>query len=264
MTPENEFNEQSNVVAESEDSALRQAIEKVKAIVPYNADAPQSLMFESEEEDDVITQHYAALDDDVIAAHDELREVTLAQAGKKTSIKTASLAADCELFDKAAIGVDGYDEPLPENWKELYPVDEKQTGVRRLLAVKVVRIEDAERKGTKKRTWSNPQKSIGYRLICFMNGVRTETEHYVIPRSDKRFNDLFVEYDRIKNGVQLLEGDDLESSDMQIPSTMRAKAELYDKIMLSYKNYAGRIPIHHRAAIVAAHFEGNSGLIAKK
>lgn len=267
MSPGNFVQENPNAVAVvvgNNNSDVKAAIEKAKEAIRegYDFDEGQSLVFTVEEDGETITitQNYDVIGDDQIAAHDALRKVTLATVGKQTSIKTASLVADADLFDKTIKSIDGYDEPLPENFRELYPSDEKQTGVRRLLAVKVVRVTDKSAKKTK-RSWSNQQQTAEYKVLFYYNNAKAEALVRIKAAKDA---ELLTEYDRIKNGIDLADSEDLDNNDLQIPSTIAAKGELFERIFVSQSGYASRIPLNHRAALVTAHFEGNASFTAKK
>ena len=70
-------------------------------------------------------------------------------------------------------------------------------------------------------------------------------------------------YSVIKNRVSLVEKD-LEDSAIKIPASMRRKAELFDRINPRVEGYAGRVPVHHKAAFVTGFFEPKISSVGKK
>ncbi len=226
----------------------------------YDADAPQSFTFEVEDEDSryEITQVFKGLPDEALIAFDRLREVSLEGDGKQTTdVKTNSVEADEYLFDELCIEVKGYDGDTPENWKALIPHDEKQAGINKLLAFKIVHSDKT--KTVKQRSWGNSISSHTITLTCYFDSKILTTK---CTFADKKPADI-ASYAVIRSRISLIEKG-LDESALKIPASMKKKADFFDKLGPRVEGYDGRVPLHHKAAFVTAFFESVISSAEKK
>lgn len=229
----------------------------------YNSREDQTFTFETR--DDLGTSRFshtfgalANATEDLVRFDNE-RSIEYASKGKTTDITPSSAAASSRLWLSLVVGVDGYGEegePLPENWKDLVPEDDKLLAINDLLFSEVVEDEDLEDAPvvTRRRAWgsSSSTKTIKIRSIC--DGREVITAHVF---KAKTAADVQA-YDRIKSGIRLTK------KAMQLKPQMKAKAELYDRMAPETALYSGPVPLHHKALAITAFFETDAESTAKK
>lgn len=234
--------------------------EPQNAPVLYDADASQSFTFEVEDQDSryETTQVFKGLPDEALSNFDRLREVSLEGDGKRTTdVKTNSVQADEYLFDELCVEVKGYDGDTPENWKELIPHDEKEAGINKLLAFKIVHSDKT--KTFKQRSWGHSLSSNTITLTCYFDSKILTTK---CTFADKIPADIAT-YAAIRSRISLIEKG-LDESALKIPASMKKKAAFFDKLTVRAEGYAGRIPLHHKAAFVTTFFESAISSAEKK
>lgn len=223
-----------------------------KQQVMYDADAEQFVEYDAlgEREKYTMRQIYAPLDDEVIIEYDRLREVLLEGGDKQTDLRTNSVEADEYLFDNLCKDIIGFEGEKPENWKEFIPLEEKQTGISKLLGFKI--IDSGQAKAAPgRRQWGKPLTRNTVELKCRFNGeIVTCRAHF----ADKTPGDT-ASYAAIRSRVSVVEKD-LDDSAIKIPSSMRKKSKLFKKLNPQVEGYVGdKVPVHHQAAFVTAFFE---------
>lgn len=240
--------------------ALEKFSSEVLAPVLYDADAPQKIALEIDDDEAKyeIVQHYRGLPDDVLVEYDRLREVVLETTGDTTDLNNNSTAADEYCFNELCVDVDGFEGEKPENWKEMIPYDEKKFGIGKLLGVKIV-SNDAE-KQVKKRQWGTPSSANTVEIMARFNdtAILTLRAHF----GSQTPADIAA-YNVIKNRISLIERG-LDQQSIKIPASIGRKAELFDKINPRVEGYSGRVPIHHKAAFITGFFESKISSAEKK
>lgn len=216
----------------------------------YDADAEQRYTLTVEDDDAKYetTQVYGALTDEALTEYDRLREVLLESDGNKNDLNTDSTEADEYLFDELCTDVEGFDGEKPADWKAQIDYDEKKFGINKLLGVKI--ISSNKEKQVKKREWGKKISQNAVTLKSRFNGDIVTTKAFF---PDKTPADIAA-YSLIKNRVSLVDRD-LEDSAIKIPASMKRKAAIFDRINPKVEGYAGRVPLHHRAAFVTGFFE---------
>lgn len=233
---------------------------KLAAIAPilYDADARQSLTFDVKDDEGKyeITQIYLGLPDEVLFEYDRLRSIFLEQNGGNTDLKTEAMDADNYFFDALCEDVLGFEEDKPQDWKDLIDYDEKKFGISKLLGFKI--LSDDSEKAVKKRSWSKtPSHTIQLKSRFNAEIVTTSATF-----AKKTPGDV-ARYAAMKSRISLQEKN-LDDMAIKIPSSMRKKAELFDRMSPVTTGYAGRVPVHHKAAFITGLFEPNISNSEKK
>lgn len=233
--------------------------------VLYDADAPQKFTYEITDGDSRydITQVFCGLPDDVLAEYDRMREVSLDTNGANTDLMTDSTGADEYLFRELCSDVLGFDGEKPADWHDLIDYDEKKTGIGKLLGVKIV--SDDKEKPLKKREWGKPLASDTVELKSYFGQDADGNARVVTTKAhfDRKTPADVAAYAVIKNRVSLIERG-LDESAIKIPASMKRKAELFDRMNPRVEGYAGRVPLHHKAAFVTGYFEPRISSAGKK
>lgn len=220
----------------------------------YDANAEQRV-FVAVEEDDCISQYtqvYKPFNESLVE-YDRLREVNLSGEGNEQELETASETATNYFFEENCIDVEGIEGEKPENFlTEIDDLDERQAGISRLLAVKVLKDSDAPKVIKKRSFGSRPVSNNSIRLLSTFNGQEVETS---IDFKPKRPSDI-SKYNRLKTRIGLKEGKGFDESKIKIPAQMAAKAAIAEEIGYTSEGYcAGVVPMHHLALALTAYFE---------
>lgn len=257
MSPEENYQENPNSVIIGADPAagMVAAIDYV-----YDATAQQRVPVEIEGESYV--QVYDPFDD-VLAEYDRLREVNLSDNGDEQELETASEIADDHFFEEKCVDIEDFGGEKTEGWKAEIELDERQAGVRHLLAVKIVKNSD-EPKAHKKRTFG--VKRVSNNRITLLSKFNRKEVETVIIFAEKLPSDI-SQYNRLKARIGLKEGKGFDESKIKIPAQIVRKAEIAknigrtvsspaDYIGYSSEGYRnGIVPKHHLALAVTAYFD---------
>lgn len=225
----------------------------------YDADQSQEipLLVETETGEVKVTHIIAPLTDKLLIEFDEARQVAVIGDSRQTGTETHTATAAVKLWDKTCLAVRGYgdsDEDLPEDWRELVPVEDKIAVMDHILTC--VAVEKSE-KGS--------DGSAGTRAAWGANRARSiQTESYfndeIVPASHtlraKTAQD-YAEYERINRLMFENQRGGLRKKTERLavfPATMRGKATLYDKVIVNASGYAERVPLHHKAVVIDTYF----------
>jgi hypothetical protein len=89
-----------------------------------------------------------------------------------------------------------------------------------------------------------------YKLRCMFDGRLLTTEHTLRAGTA----DEVAEFQSMMSRALLVRGTHFGQTDQRIPSKARRLGVLYDKVKVTSAGYAGRVPIHHKMAVVLRHF----------
>jgi hypothetical protein len=196
--------------------------------------------------------------EDLLIAFDNERSIDYASKGKTTEITPSSAGAAMNLWKALAIAVAGYGdegEPLPENWKDLVPAEDKVAAIAELLFVEIVEEGNAGNPEQRRRSWGSSVSTKTIKLLAYFDGREVEVSHNL---KAKTAEDVMA-YDRIKSGVRI------HKTGMQLKPHMKQKGELYDKMIRSAEGYAGdSVPLHHKALVITAVFDQEAVSTTKK
>lgn len=229
------------------------------AATVFDADAEQkyTLTIEDDEAKYELTQVYSGLPDEPLIEYDRLREVLLETNGNKSDLNTQSVEADEYLFNELCTDVLGFEGEKPEEWKSQIDYEEKKFGINKLLGVKIVTSD--QEKQVKPRQWGQKiQANVVVLKSRFNDEIVTAKAFF----PEKTPADVAA-YSVIKNRISLIDKD-LEDSAIKIPASMKRKAAIFDRIKPRVEGYAGRVPLHHKAAFVTGFFEPKISSAEKK
>lgn len=261
MLPEENYQENRNIIMTTDDHV----VEAMAKDFAYDATAKQRVLVVVEDDYSIekYTQVYQPFNE-ALAEYDRLREVNLSGEGNDQELETASDTADNFFFEENCIDVEGIEGAKPENWKEVIDLDERQAGIRRLLAVKVRKDADVPKVARKRSFEVVKTTNNRINLLSTFNGQEVET---AIIFANKLPSDI-SKYNRLKARIGLKESKGFDdSTKIKIPAQMAAKAELARNLGrtnekdANYKGYTsegykdGIVPMHHLALALTAYFE---------
>ncbi len=229
----------------------------------YDADQSQEvpLLVETEAGEVKVVHVIAPFTDKLLAEFDEARQVAVIGDSRQTGTETHTATAAVRLWDKACLTVRGYgdsDEDLPEDWREQVPVEDKIAVMDHILTCVTVEKESPDDGGASgasdggRAAWgANRSRSV--QTESYFNDEIVLTSHTLRAKTAQDY----AEYERINRLMFENQRSGLRKKSERLavfPATMRGKAALYDKVVLSASSYAGRVPLHHKAVVIDAYF----------
>lgn len=227
----------------------------------YDADQSQEipLLVETEAGEAKVAHVIAPLTDKLLHEFDEARQVAVVGDSRQTGTETHTATAAVKLWEQACLTVRGYgdsDDDLPEDWRELVPVEDKIAVMDHVLTC--VALEKGEREsgdgqgGPARAVWG-ADRSRSVRTESYFNDEIVLTSHILRAKTAQDY----AEYERINRLMFENQRSGLRKKSERLavfPATMRGKAALYDKVAISSSGYAERIPLHHKAVVIDAYF----------
>ncbi|HEV7646328.1 MAG TPA: hypothetical protein VGO50_20505 [Pyrinomonadaceae bacterium] len=226
----------------------------------YNADQSQEipLLVETEAGEAKVAHVIAPLTDKLLHEFDEARQVAVVGDSRQTGTETHTATAAVKLWEQACLTVRGYgesDDDLPEDWRELVPVEDKIAVIDHVLTC--VALEKSEQEscdGTlpARAAWG-ADRSRSIQTESYFNDEIVLTSHTLRAKTAQDY----AEYERINRLMFENQRSGLRKKSERLavfPATMRGKAALYDKVAMSASGYAERIPLHHKAVVIDAYF----------
>ena len=224
----------------------------------YDADQSQEipLLVETEAGSAQVSHIIAPLTDKLLIEFDEARQVAVVGDSRQTGTETHTATAAVKLWEKVCLGVRGYgdsDEDLPEDWRELVPVEDKIAVMDHVLTCVVADKEcDDSGAGAARVSWG-ANRSRGIQTESYFNDEIILTSHTLRAKTAQDY----AEYERINRLMFENQRSGLRKKTERLagfPATMRGKAALYDKVATSAGGYAERVPLHHKAVVIDAYF----------
>ena len=207
----------------------------------------------------VFTEH---TDNDFFTIDEAQQTILQSDAlGQNTQMKNrAGAESRLKFWDEFCTRVGGYGEPgqeTPENWRELVPDEDKLIAVDGVFKAQIVRDKKTDK--PQFLGWSRKTNTT-YKIESLYDGAVIETE---IELRSKSAEDV-SEWNEINNSISFKAGRLMESNtEMQLPSTARAKVALIRKLIVRNDNYLGNVPAHH-LLIVANDYFATKATAAKK
>ena len=199
--------------------------------------------------------------EEALLAFDNERELVFQTKGKETDIAPANAPALLNLYKKLVKTCDGYGEEgesFPPNWRELIPADDAIAVINDLLFVDLKEDEDEYKPLStvvRRRAWGESTGTKTIKTVSYFSGREIFGEHQLKAKTAAEI----MAYDRIKGRISLLK------NGMRLKPQFKAKAELYDKLIVKISGYAGdMVPVHHKAAVITAYFETDAESATKK
>ena len=120
----------------------------------YNADQSQEipLSVETEAGEAKVAHVIAPLTDKLLHEFDEARQVSVVGDSRQTGTETHTATAAVKLWEQACLTVRGYgesDDDLPEDWRELVPVEDKIAVMDHVLTCVAVERESCDGRGAR-------------------------------------------------------------------------------------------------------------------
>src|ERR1041384_2485518 len=131
------------------------SLEQIKI---YDADQSQEipLLVETEAGEAKVAHIIAPLTDKLLHEFDEARQVAVVGDSRQTGTETHTAAAAVKLWEKVCLTVRGYgesDEDLPEDWRELVPVEDKIAVIDHVLTCVAVEKEAGKGAASSRAAW---------------------------------------------------------------------------------------------------------------
>jgi hypothetical protein len=224
----------------------------------YDADQSQEipLLVETEAGEAKVAHIIAPLTDKLLTEFDEARQVAVVGDSKKTGTETHTATAAVKLWEKACLTVRGYgdsDEDLPEDWRELVPVEDKIAVMDHILTCVTAEKEADENSAGASRVSWGADRARQIQTESYFNDEIILTSHTLRAKTAQDY----AEYERINRLMFENQRSGLRKKTERLavfPATMRGKAALYDKVAVSASGYAERVPLHHKAVVIDAYF----------
>jgi hypothetical protein len=235
-----------------------------KQQILFDADAPQRIPFNVEHEGELyeIAFNASPLTDELTRQYESRRNVRQAGAEADDGLegivtKSDSDAAGAWLFDVLMSAVEGVEES-GEDWKSQFDVLEKAGFIEQsLFAVEVVAPPKTSTGKPLPRVRRGGEGAV--RLRAIFSGRIVETVH----RLRDADADLMREYASIMGRGVLVQGSKLGRREIYVPSRAGRLGEIYDGLKVSATGYAGRVPLHHKMAVVVHHLSRQQEAVAK-
>lgn len=227
------------------------------AAVLFDADAQQRVPFQIEFEGELYEIAYKIdpVSDEQTTELETRRNVRQAEAdadearGRDGMVaESDSLDASDWLFKQLAKGVEGTEFDDDGDWMENFSQRERAAVIdQAVLACQVLDLSKvkAGKRLPAKRTGSGSTTV----LRVLFGGRQIDTRH-VLAEGD---GDIQSEFDALMRRGVIVAGTKLGQREIYIPNRARRLGEFYDRLKLSAEGYAGRIPLHHKMAVVIHH-----------
>jgi hypothetical protein len=229
-------------------------------IKKYDADQNQEipLLVETEAGEAKVTHVIAPLTDKALHEFDEARQVAVVGDSRQTGTETHTATAAVKLWGQVCLTVLGYgesDQDLPEDWRELVPVEDKIAVIDHVLTCVAVEREscDGNLPARPARAVWGADRSRSIQTESYFNDEIVLTSHTLRAKTAQDY----AEYERINRLMFENQRSGLRKKSERLavfPATMRGKAALYDKVAISSSGYAERVPLHHKAVVIDAYF----------
>lgn len=219
-----------------------------KQIIIYDADAAQRFPFQTRRGNSLfnVAHIFGGVRDELVVEMDRARDLRLTEAddtetddGDARAISSSSaVAIALDYWTKSDARGEGYAGKVA-------PKDISYSVHNLLLSAEVV----APKTVLADDLCPEEDEPLTYELRCLFDGRECVTSHTIYDEPED-----FETYQAIMSRQLLVRGTRFGETDQRIPSRMKRLAALYDTIHRAHSGYAGRIPVHHKMAVVQFHF----------
>jgi hypothetical protein len=221
----------------------------VGAAVVYDADAEQRVSFQTERKGRLyrVVHLFGPLRDDAIIEYERGRDQRISDAESTESNEQDAMAVTNRSF-QAAVRYWDTNNSRAEGYSGRVSDKDTAFAVQNLLfAVEL----DAPQLATADELCPEVDDDQQvHQLRCLFNGCIAETEHTLRAAAP----DELAEFQSLMSRALLVRGTRFGQTDQRIPSKARSLGTLYDRLKVSATGYAGRVPLHHKMAVVLRHF----------
>lgn len=179
-----------------------------------------------------------------------MREANKAELGERgMAMQSDSEKAAIWLWDRLAVRLEGYVNA--DNWREKVSPQDKEYAVTQGLLACEAYSPEAESAGAEDLLDFDDDGELiaTVELSCFAGEDQLTTLHTLRAPSAadlKQYKDLM----RTSYTVR---GRRLNKADIRVPSKAKPLANLYDRLVERVEGYAGRVPLHHKMAVILEH-----------
>lgn len=231
-----------------------------KTTVLYDADAEQRIPFQFERNSRLynVAHIFAPLVDDDIAEYERGRNLRLTSAEPSESDERDAMAIQGDTFGPAVslwdlkiVRVENYVCAASPDFRKLVPTRHKAFAVQSaLMPVEILPLPlvgDAEAFPE-----GGDDNTATIRLRALFGEQQVITEHVL--RSPSA--DDMAAYRSLMSRALVVKGTRFGKQEQRIPSRSRRLGQLYDQMFVNSKGYSGRVPLHHKMAVVLDHLRG--------
>jgi hypothetical protein len=103
------------------------------------------------------------------------------------------------------------------------------------------------------------EETVTIQLRCLFNNKQIDTSHIMQQPSASQLN----EYRSLMKQSYLVRGSRFQQVEQKIPSKAKKLGQLYDALMVETEGYIGRVPLHHKIAVVLEHLKTEAEITGK-
>lgn len=165
----------------------------------------------------------------------------------------AALDATVTLFDRLAEGLDGVGEEgeeAPEGWRDIFGATDK-SAVIDAAVFGVTPVEPAAAPKGARPAWGAALNNATVRMKVYFSGREVDVSH-TLKKADAKAYGSYVTL--MQNVFAHARGADAH---------MLKLAAGYDALHVSHEGYAGRVPVHHKAAAYVTHMSRQGRALRK-
>lgn len=246
---------------------------EVVELILYDADCEQRIPFLMEE--DGVAHEIAYIlgpqkDPTLIEYERQIEQRLMAADEAETGVRDAmeqsdkAFEANLWLFEDRLVGVAGFgeegEEP-PENWRELIGTDADKVAVieTSYLAADIAPAAPAKR--GQLRGWKKPSDSSVIPLRARFAGYELRLHHQ---RAHAPTADHISAFKSIMKRSWLVGGTRMGTGEALVPPKGQRLGALYDLIGYKATGYKGRVPLHHKRAVVIHDLSKHVNAVTKK
>lgn len=232
----------------------------------YDAEAQQSVPLKLEKRGKLykVAHQFAPLIDDDILDYERQRDLRITEAEfnetddpDALAISSNSFKAAVKLWDHLILSIEGYKLPGDQDWKTLINATDKAFAIESgLLAVGILPLPEAD--AADAYPLDDEDASSTIQLRCLFNGQQVITKHVLREATPGEL----AKYQGLMSRTLLVQGTRTGKSDRRVPSRAKGLAELYDSLKVEASGYKGRVPLHHKTAVVLHHLGQQQEVIA--
>jgi hypothetical protein len=220
------------------------------AVVIYDADAEQRVPFQTERKGKLysVVHVFGPVTDEAVIQYERGRDQRISDAETGESNEQDVMAVTSRSF-QAAIAYWDSTGTRAEGYAGEVSAKDKAFAVQNILfAVEFDALSLAA--ADELCPDDEDDDTSTYKLRCMFDGQLLTTEHTLRAGTA----DEVAEFQSMMSRALLVRGTHFGQTDQRIPSKARRLGVLYDKVKVTSAGYAGRVPIHHKMAVVLRHF----------
>jgi hypothetical protein len=226
-------------------------------VVLFDSDAPEHRVpFATEKKGKLykVAHIFRSPSDDELLEYERRRNVRMREASKTElgekglAMENDSESAAVWLWNKLAIRLEGYVQV--ENWREKVSDADKEYAITQgLLTCEAISPDPELADDPLDFDDDDAPVTNTVELKCFYNGHPLTLTHILREASAADIST----YKALMKVSYTVRGSKLGKSDIRIPSKAKPLAKLYDGMVIETTGYTGRVPLHHKMAVVLEH-----------